>query len=156
MYEKFGEFDSAEEINKKAAELLEQGDRAQILVLAKENGIDREYAAAYIAGNIPVLTNCMMAAIGKIEMERKTVKIDVLSGILDDLVNYLLTQCQNDEFAKAVRSKGKSLSACLQECTKKITAIAKKEHEKSGAKSLGFSVRNADIYLMEKEYYLKK
>ena len=35
MYDRFGEFDSAEEINKKAAEMIEAGDIEGIYALAE-------------------------------------------------------------------------------------------------------------------------
>lgn len=41
MFDKFGEFDSFEEINKAAAGQKEEGDEAALKDLAKENGIDR-------------------------------------------------------------------------------------------------------------------
>lgn len=42
MYEKFGEFDSWEEINKAARAQLEEGDLDAIKEIAKENGLDPE------------------------------------------------------------------------------------------------------------------
>lgn len=48
----FGEFDSAEELNMAAAGLKEEGDIKNIYVLAKENGIEKEDAEAYIKGEI--------------------------------------------------------------------------------------------------------
>ena len=50
MFDKFGEFDSSEEINKAAAGLLREGDRESIVILAKENGIDKADAEDYIDG----------------------------------------------------------------------------------------------------------
>lgn len=42
MFDKFGEFDSAEELNKAAEGLKEEGDKESLIELAKENGIDPE------------------------------------------------------------------------------------------------------------------
>ena len=38
MYDKFGEFDSAEELNRAAAAQLREGDTEAIYIIAKENG----------------------------------------------------------------------------------------------------------------------
>ena len=48
MFEKFGEFDSAEELNRAAAAQFKEGDTEAILTIAKENGIDEEDARDYI------------------------------------------------------------------------------------------------------------
>ena len=50
MFEKYGEFDSYEEINRAAAAQLEEGDTEAIYAIAEENGIDREDAEEYIDG----------------------------------------------------------------------------------------------------------
>jgi hypothetical protein len=152
MFEKFGEFNSAEEINQAAAGLLDEGDAESILKLAVENGLDKEFAQAFIDGDIPVLTDSLMAAVGKLELERKNVKGKVVIGIIDDLVNYLMTSCSNEEFAKTVRMKGKTLQGCIDHCEKKLTEIAQKQRK--GNEFVGLSVRNMDVYSMEKEYYM--
>ena len=40
MWDKFGEFDSAEELNRAAAAQKAEGDREALIMLAEENGID--------------------------------------------------------------------------------------------------------------------
>ena len=40
MFDRFGEFDSAAEINETAANLRKEGDTDSLKVLAEENGID--------------------------------------------------------------------------------------------------------------------
>ena len=40
MFEKFGNFNSYEEINQKAAEFVAASDEQSLMELAKENGID--------------------------------------------------------------------------------------------------------------------
>ena len=47
MFEKFGEFNSAEELNKKAAELKTAGELGKLKDLAIENGLDPEDAEDY-------------------------------------------------------------------------------------------------------------
>ena len=48
MFDKFGEFDSAEEINKAAAGL----DETELKKLAEENGLDEDDAMDYCGGLI--------------------------------------------------------------------------------------------------------
>ena len=49
MFKVFGEFESAEEINKSAEGLLEEGDKENLYVLAEENGLDKEDVDDFIA-----------------------------------------------------------------------------------------------------------
>ena len=44
MFDKFGEFDSAEEINRAAAAQLKEGDLDAVKTIAEENGLDPEDA----------------------------------------------------------------------------------------------------------------
>ena len=71
MFDKFGEFDSAEEINRAAAAQLKEGDLDAIKTIAEENGLDPEDAEDFCAGVIDSLTTPLLAAIGKLEMESK-------------------------------------------------------------------------------------
>lgn len=113
MFDRFGEFDSAEEINELAVNLRKEGDKESILELAEENGIDREIAKAFIDGDILYLCDDMMAAIGKINVETKELKP---VEIMLDWVEYLKSKCfEREEMAKAVRRKGKSLKKCIGE-----------------------------------------
>ena len=62
MFEKFGEFDSYEEINRAAAAQLKEGDKEAIYMIAKENGIDREDAEDYINGDLDQFATPLTAA----------------------------------------------------------------------------------------------
>lgn len=111
MFDRFGEFDSAEEINETAVNLRKEGDKKSLQVLAKENGIDGEVLEAFLSGEILYLCDDMSAAIGKIEVESGTVKC---AEILEDWVEYIKAQCmERPEVAAAVRKKGKSLAGCI-------------------------------------------
>ena len=68
MFDKFGEFDSAEEINRAAAAQLKEGDLDAIKTIAEENGLDPEDAEDFCTGAIDSLTTPLLAAIGKLEM----------------------------------------------------------------------------------------
>lgn len=111
MFEKFGEFDSAEELNRAAAAQKEQGHEEALYILAEENGIDREDAEDYYDGALDVLVTPAMAAIGKLAAESKDLK---LGGVLLDWMDELRTMCIEDEsFARAVRRKGKGLDGYI-------------------------------------------
>ncbi len=111
MFDKFGEFDSYEEINELAENLFNEGDFESIKAVAKENGIDEEIAEMYINGEIPELCDLLAAALGKIEVESKELKP---KDIMEDWTEHLKGQClENETLAEAVRKRGKSLKGCI-------------------------------------------
>lgn len=113
MFDRFGEFDSAEEINATAEGLREEGDTGSLYEMAEENGIDREDAEDYINGALPALTNPFLAACGKLDIENKALQ---LKEIQADWLDYIRAMCQKDpDMAAAVRRKGKSLEGCITE-----------------------------------------
>lgn len=113
MFDRFGEFGSAAEINETAVNLRKEGDVESLKVLAKENGIDEDVLEVFLEGTLLYLCDDMTAAIGKIEMEAKEVKC---AEIMEDWVEYIKAQCfEKSEVARAVRNKGKSLSGCIAE-----------------------------------------
>ena len=116
MYNIFGEFDSAEEINQTAVSLRKEKDRDSLLTLAAENGIDYEIAEAFMSGELLFLADDMAAAIGKIEVEAAELQP---TEIMADWVEYLKARCfESEEVAKAVRQKGKSLKGCIGQLLK--------------------------------------
>lgn len=111
MFDRFGEFDSAEEINEAVAAQLTEGDVEAIMTIAKENGIDKEDVEDYIDGAVTELVNPLMAAYGKLKIEAEELK---LYEIMEDWYSYIMVQCQeNVDMAIAVRRKGKSLKGCI-------------------------------------------
>ena len=111
MFERFGEFDSAAEINETAVNLRKEGDKESNRILAKENGIDEEIAEAFIDGDILYLCDDMTAAIGKIDVESVELKP---KEIMQDWTEYIKIRCSEDgRMAAAVRKKGKSLKGCI-------------------------------------------
>nr|WP_296440744.1 hypothetical protein [uncultured Acetatifactor sp.] len=116
MYDRFGEFDSAEEINETAVNLRKEGDREGLEVLARENGIDRETLDLFLSGDLLYLCDGMTAAIGKIEVEAGEVDC---AEIMGDWVEYIKERCfDKPQMAAAVRRKGKSLKGCIAELLK--------------------------------------
>ena len=73
MFEKFGEFNSAEEINECAAGLKDEGDEKSLYALAEENGLTKEDVEDYLDNCVDELCNTSMAAIGKLEVEEKEI-----------------------------------------------------------------------------------
>ena len=111
MFEKFGEFDSAEEINESAEGLKEEGDTESLYAMAKENGLEKEDVDDYLDGYTNELVNPLMAALGKIAVEEENLKP---KHIMVDWVDYIKTQCVvNEDVARAVRRKGKSIKECI-------------------------------------------
>lgn len=111
MFDKFGEFDSVEEINASAEGLKTEGDFESLRELALENGIDAAFADMYVQGAMPELCDVATAAIGKITVEAGQIKVQ---EIMEDWTEYIKAQCfENEALARAVRRKGKSLEGCI-------------------------------------------
>lgn len=111
MFDKFGEMDSAKEINELAENLSGEGDTKSIRVMAKENGIPAEFVDLYLQGDIPALCDPLTAAMGKLDIESARLKP---KGIMEDWVEYIRGQCmENEVLAHQVRKKGKSLKGCI-------------------------------------------
>ena len=111
MYDKFGEFDSCEEINRAAAAQKAEGDKEALEILAKENGIDREDMEDFWDGTIEELCTPTSAAMAKIELEAEALGLfgvfELWKGLLTDAV------LKEPEIAVAVRKKGKNLKDAL-------------------------------------------
>lgn len=111
MFDKFGEFDSADEMNRAAAAQRKEGDNEAILAIAEENGIDREDAIDFIDGCVAAFVTPLMAAYGKLDIEAKELKP---YEIMEDWLQYIKLRCAEEpEMAVAVRRKGKSLKGCI-------------------------------------------
>lgn len=111
LFEKFGEFDSVEELNRAAAAQKEEGDEEALVALAVENGLTREDAEDYMDDVAQELATDLQAAVGKLRMEEQELK---LSGVLSDWVNELMDMCINDvKFRICVRKKGKDLAGYI-------------------------------------------
>ena len=116
MFERFGEFDSAKEINETAVNLRREEDKESLIVLAKENGIDEGIVELFLDGTLLYLCDDMSAAVGKLDVEKK--EIDC-AEIIEDWMEYIRDMCFKDvEFAQAVRSKKKNLKDCIGEILK--------------------------------------
>ena len=129
LFEKYGEFDSAEEINEAAAGQLEEGDLEALKEIASENGIQAEDVEDYIDGVVPELTNPLLASLGKIDVESAYLEIDETHAYID-WCNWMRKECtENEEFCKAVRKKGKRLSGAFGMILKAAAGKRKPIHE---------------------------
>ena len=158
LFEKFGEFDSYEEINLAAANLLKENDLDSIYELAEENGIDKLDAQDFIEGFEQELCSAMMAAIGKIEVEKKYLG---LKEAEEDYAELIIHEIHLDpEFALAVRKKGKSLAGALGKILSKAWSIKHDLHpdilemaDIKGRVQSG-SPGNRTVMKLMREYYL--
>ena len=76
LYGKFGELDSADRLNELAGNLLKEGDKKSIGILAQENGIPTDYVQMFIAGDIPVLCDIAPAQKEPPTIDNSNVKTD--------------------------------------------------------------------------------
>ncbi len=117
MYEIFGNFDSVEELNACAEGLKAAGDTEKLAELAKENGIPELFAEDYINGNSEELTDWMNAAIGKLEIEAAAHTDKYVPA--EPAADYLKSLCIEEQFARRVRRRTKSMEKCMEFIEKK-------------------------------------
>ena len=111
MFERFGEFDSYEEINRAAEGLRAEGDIESLKVLAEENGLDPDDVQEYVDLNYVEFCNETMAALGKIKVESAELKP---KDLMEDWVDYLETIIMDEsDIAQAVRKKNKNLAGMM-------------------------------------------
>lgn len=162
MFEKYGEFNSAEELNVAAATALEQGDKEAVKALAIENGIDEEDAQDYIDGYTPELCSPLMAAVGKLNVEKKALDLpSFMEGWLYMLNDMMSQDEKAAELVAGIRKKGKTLVGLMGKLMK-LSSENRKQVPDAIVKAAGMSgkvyVGDIDhITFMDtvKEYYLK-
>lgn len=111
MFEKYGEFNSAEELNRAAAKKKEEGDLEALIALAIENGLEKEDAEDYMSGFMPDLCNTVMAGVGKLKVESANMRLEREFEMLEKELEVMCLK--NPEVAAGVRKKGKSLAEYL-------------------------------------------
>lgn len=132
MFEKFGEFDSVEELNLAAEGLKKEGDIKSLNALAEENGIDKEDVEDYVDGIISELASVSSAAYGRIDAELKEcVKDPIEAMMIRVIADMLKSMCSDKEIAIAVMKKDKRM--------KKILEKMKSEASKHKSGSMGVS-----------------
>lgn len=163
MFDKFGEFDSAEELNRAAAAQKAEGDHEALIALAEENGIEKDDAEDYWNGDVDTLCTVKTAALAKLSMESKDLK---LSGVLLDWVSEVAEMATEDvSLAAGIRKKDKSLAGYIaltaeegfkNRCTvdKRIVALTTEVRKVAGSHefAIGIPDRQARKRLI-REYY---
>ena len=108
MFDKFGEFDSVEELNEAAEGLLKEGDEKSLFELAQENGIEKEDVEDYIDGCTDTLASVSLAAYGRLKVEEAAANAkkgeEMIARVLFSMVRGM---CLKESFAAAVVAKGK-------------------------------------------------
>lgn len=112
MFEKFGEMDY-EELMRTAAAEKQEGDLEALIILAEENGLEKEDAEDYMDGLADELASPFMAAVAKLEGEAK--ELGIKGHQLDNKDTILAMLEGNEEMCLAVRKKTKKLVECLAE-----------------------------------------
>ena len=143
MWDKYGNFDSAEEINEAAGKLKAEGKEEEVKELAKGNGIDEELAELFLSGELPFLCDDLIAAIGKLDTEIKHYPKDY-RAIAQCQVHYLKAYVEKEEIrlinknhgldiditttgeelAKAIRKKKNVLNDLAHKMARKANGIA--------------------------------
>ena len=116
MFEKFGEMGSFEEVNLAAEGLKNEGDKESLYALAEENGVDKEDAEDYLLGYTQeLIPNAISGALAKLKVEiSKNTKLYEGQELINDWISRIrMKVMEEDVFARAVRSKGKSLKGCI-------------------------------------------
>lgn len=161
LFERFGEFDSVEELNATAEGLKAEGDLESLKVLAVENGLDEADAEDYANGIVTELANSLLAALGKLKVEYKELKP---CEIMEDWISYIEVCCsESEDMARAVRLKSKSLEGCIAAVLKWSFAhqyqvpdkIKKAAGVNAGKVTLGIP-GSATAKKIIREYYLGK
>lgn len=111
MFERFGRFGTLDELNAKAEELFNASDMSGLLFLASENGLPKELAEAYAAGETPYFADVKLMAAGRIKIEADDMGAE---EIMEDWADYIITLAEGSEkFASQVIGKGKSFIGCV-------------------------------------------
>ena len=111
LYGKFGELDSADQLNELAGNLLKEGDKGSIGTLAEENGIPVDYVQMFIVGDIPVICDISTAAIGKM----KAVGIKYKGKHYDTLFQWSDSKMYCSELIWKIYSQGADIELCPPE-----------------------------------------
>lgn len=158
MFDKFGEFGSAEELNKAAEGFKNEGDIKSLYELAKENGISKEDVADYMDGYVDKFASEMMAALGRMEVEKKELEKEndtITKSAVHYIILFMDAMLSEPEMQKAIMKKGKSPRKLLE----KMKNAARKHAEGNTGVCCGTDKELKDlikIYYTQSEDELKK
>lgn len=106
MFDKYGEFDSAEELNLAAEGFAGEGDTEALFGLARENGIEEEEAQDYLDGYKDELASEYEAAMGRLKVQKNEAP--------EVLISIALGMCgENESFCRGVMKKGKRVKSAF-------------------------------------------
>lgn len=121
MFDKFGEFNSAAELNAAAKGFMDEGDYESLYALAEENGIEQETVDDYMDYVTPELASVYEAAAGKITAEAQAVGKDTaIQQPVKQALPYVAQMLrvmlfdEGEALAAAVRQKGKTVAGIVQ------------------------------------------
>lgn len=132
LWEKFGEQNSAEDINALAKQLLNSGKRSDVYALAEENGIDKDMAELFVNEEIDFICDKSTAASGKLMVEIKHYQKTYVANALEvvEVLQSMMVKeriklsvhkygvdidITGEDLADAVRHKGKVLNDILKD-----------------------------------------
>ncbi|MCI8409796.1 MAG: hypothetical protein HFJ09_11105 [Lachnospiraceae bacterium] len=150
MFERFGEFNSVEELNAAAEGFLKEGDTESLYALAEENGIDREDAEDYISGDTEVFATLSMAVFGRLSVQEKEISKE--KNVMERMIKKQILEmvksiCIEQDMATAIMKKGKNVDVIFQ--------AMKKGAEKHKSGNCGVSCgTDRDLCEIIKSYYL--
>jgi len=111
MFDVFGKFDSTEELNKKAAQLLEEGKKDELYKLAEENGIDSVDVEDFEDDLYEELCTNRTAAVGRIEAEIAGLELE---GAFKDYARLIEGMCvDNEKLCRQIMKSKYSLAEWL-------------------------------------------
>lgn len=145
MFEIYGEMETVEEINAVARSLRDENERENLDKLCEENGLDSELADFFYSGDIDFITDQLMAAVGKLDMEVKEAKGE--NGYLESIANFLKAEAEKDEkLAISIRKKGKTLKDAYK-------AAETEARKRKKGNSNCVVMRDKDVFEIVKKYY---
>lgn len=139
------EFNTPDELNERAKELLNEGKQKELQDLAKDNGIDMYLLEAFANGEIPFLVpDAFTMAEGKLDVEVSKLGSDREMGQI--IADHLKSKAMEDEkLALAICKKDK----LLKDVCKKAWDEAEKRRNQNTACLPGM-----EVVMMAKAYYL--
>lgn len=161
MERKFGIFNTVEELNRAAAAQKEEGDLETLIGLAEENGLEKEDAEDYMDDCADCLCTPYMAAIGKLNMEEKELRLESQLKDWKDFIIQITSEYEGDDLSNAIFSPEKHMVDVLAAGLKKASKNRVKVDEKI-AKAAGLPGGNIYIGMCGRdelrkivmEYYL--
>jgi len=121
MEHKFGVFKTVEELNRAAAAQKKEGDEEALIALAVENGLDKEDAQDYLDDLTDELCTPSMAAIAKLEMEAKELKLESQLKDWKDFIVQMAVEDREWKLCNAIFSPDKQLLNVLAAGLKKAS-----------------------------------